>query len=109
MTGYPQRPLQVFAAGTCNQCLLMCVLPDMNPSPAASTAERTAVLGRHALNLPNLITGTRLLLAFGLFAMIALTSQWIPAERLAPITQECNELIAILTSIVKKTRDQGRA
>ncbi|TWW09408.1 hypothetical protein E3A20_14660, partial [Planctomyces bekefii] len=32
-----------------------------------------------------------------------------PAERLAPITQECNELIAILTSIVKKTRDQGRA
>ena len=36
-------------------------------------------------------------------------SEVLPAERLAPITQECNELIAILTSIVKKTRDQGRA
>ena len=28
----------------------------------------------------------------------------LKSEQLAPITQECNELIAILTSIVKKTR-----
>ena len=79
MTGYPPRPLQDSAAGTCNPCLSPSAFPDMNPSPAASSAEPPAVLGRHALNLPNLITGTRLLLAFGLFAMIALTSQWIPA------------------------------
>lgn len=79
MTGYPSRPLQDFAASTCNPCLPPSAFPDMNPSPAASSAEPPAVLGRHALNLPNLITGTRLLLAFGLFAMIALTSQWIPA------------------------------
>jgi len=51
----------------------------MSQTPAASSAHCPAVLGRHALNLPNLITLTRLLLAFGLFAMIALTSLWIPA------------------------------
>ncbi len=28
----------------------------------------------------------------------------LKSEQLSPITQECNELIAILTSIVKKTR-----
>lgn len=35
-------------------------------------------------------------------------SEVLPTERPAPITQACYELIAILTSIVKKTRDQGR-
>lgn len=28
----------------------------------------------------------------------------LPSERLCPITEECNELIAILTTIIKKTR-----
>ena len=54
----------------------------MTQSPAASSAERPAVLGRHALNLPNLITGTRLLLAVALFALIALSNQWIAAAAL---------------------------
>ena len=31
-------------------------------------------------------------------------TETLKSEQLAPITQECNELIAILTSIVKKTR-----
>ena len=33
----------------------------------------------------------------------------LKSEQLAPITQECNELIAILTSIVKKTRKPKNA
>jgi hypothetical protein len=32
-------------------------------------------------------------------------SSLIPADRLEPLTAECNELIAILTAIVKKTRE----
>lgn len=33
-------------------------------------------------------------------------TEMLKSEQLAPITQECNELIAILTSIVKKTANQ---
>ena len=32
----------------------------------------------------------------------------LPTERLEPLTIECNELIAILTAIVKKTRENTR-
>lgn len=32
----------------------------------------------------------------------------LPTERLAPITEECNEIIAILTSIIKQVRKTER-
>ncbi len=41
-----------------------------------------AVLGRHAFNLPNLITTSRLLLAFGLFAMISAGGMWLESAAL---------------------------
>jgi len=49
---------------------------------AANKNTRQAVLGRHALNLPNLITSTRLILAFGLFGLIAAGQNWIAAALL---------------------------
>lgn len=48
----------------------------------ASNTTRQAVLGRHALNLPNLITSTRLILAFALFGLIAAGQNWISAALL---------------------------
>ena len=41
-----------------------------------------AVLGPHALNLPNLITISRLLLAFGLFALISTGDYWLTSAAL---------------------------
>ncbi|MEI7700698.1 MAG: CDP-diacylglycerol--glycerol-3-phosphate 3-phosphatidyltransferase [Planctomycetia bacterium] len=51
------------------------------PATAQNT-NRQAVLGRHALNLPNLITSTRLILAFALFGLIAAGQNWISAALL---------------------------
>lgn len=49
----------------------------MSGSNTVSASRRQPVLGRHVLNLPNLITGTRLLLAFVLFALISVAEFWI--------------------------------
>ena len=54
----------------------------MTPPAASTTTKRQAVLGRHALNLPNLITSTRLVLAFGLFGLIAAGNTWVTSALL---------------------------
>lgn len=54
----------------------------MTGTNAATASRRQPVLGRHVLNLPNFITGTRLLLAFGLFALIAAGEFWITSALL---------------------------
>jgi CDP-diacylglycerol--glycerol-3-phosphate 3-phosphatidyltransferase len=59
------------------------LLPSRMTLPAtAQNTNRQAVLGRHALNLPNLITSTRLILAFALFGLIAAGQNWISAALL---------------------------
>ncbi len=61
----------------------MTLLPSRMTLPAtAQNTNRQAVLGRHALNLPNLITSTRLILAFALFGLIAAGQNWISAALL---------------------------
>ena len=52
-----------------------------NQAPAAAS-KRKAVLGRESLNMPNLVTGTRLLLSLLLFSMIASGGWWISAAAL---------------------------
>lgn len=54
----------------------------MTPPAASKNTNRQAVLGRHALNLPNLITSTRLVLAFGLFGLIAAGNNWVTSALL---------------------------
>ena len=54
----------------------------MTPPAASKNTTRQAVLGRHALNLPNLITSTRLVLAFGLFGLIAAGNNWVTSALL---------------------------
>ncbi len=49
-------------------------------SPADQKSQ--AVLGPHAFNLPNLITTSRLLLAFGLFAMVSVGGMWLESAAL---------------------------
>ncbi|MCA9008275.1 MAG: CDP-diacylglycerol--glycerol-3-phosphate 3-phosphatidyltransferase [Planctomycetaceae bacterium] len=52
-----------------------------NRTPAG-TGKRKAVIGRDSLNMPNLVTATRLLLSLVLFSMISAGGWWISAAAL---------------------------
>jgi len=49
---------------------------------SAGTLKRKAVIGRESLNMPNLVTATRLLLSLVLFSMISAGGWWISAAAL---------------------------
>jgi CDP-diacylglycerol--glycerol-3-phosphate 3-phosphatidyltransferase len=49
---------------------------------SAGTSKRKAVIGRESLNMPNLVTATRLLLSLVLFSMISAGGWWISAAAL---------------------------
>jgi CDP-diacylglycerol--glycerol-3-phosphate 3-phosphatidyltransferase len=55
---------------------------DISTRSPAVAVKRKAVLGRESLNMPNLVTGTRLLLSLLLFLMISTGGWWISSAAL---------------------------
>lgn len=82
--------------------------PDSIASKPLTAARKQPVLGRHALNLPNLITSVRLLLSFVLFAMIAVGGQWITAAALFVFAASTDALDGYLARRNKQITVLGR-
>ncbi len=78
-----------------------------NPSPAVA-ARRKAVLGRESLNMPNLVTGTRLLLSLLLFSMISAGGWWISAAALFVFAASTDALDGYLARRYKQITVLGR-
>ena len=78
-----------------------------NQAPAAAS-KRKAVLGRESLNMPNLVTGTRLLLSLLLFSMIASGDWWISAAALFVFAASTDALDGYLARRYKQITVLGR-
>ena len=78
-----------------------------NQAPAAAS-KRKAVLGRESLNMPNLVTGTRLLLSLLLFSMIASGGWWISAAALFVFAASTDALDGYLARRYKQITVLGR-
>ncbi len=71
-------------------------------------SRRGAVIGRESLNMPNLITGTRLLLSVVLFSMIARGGWWISAAALFVFAASTDALDGYLARRYKQITVLGR-
>ena len=76
-------------------------------TPVAA-AKRRAVLGRESLNIPNLVTGTRLLLSLVLFSMISAGGWWISAAALFVFAASTDALDGYLARRYKQITVLGR-
>ena len=81
---------------------------DISTQTAAGSAKRKAVLGRDSLNMPNLITGTRLLLSLVLFSMISAGDWWISAAALFVFAASTDALDGYLARRYKQITVLGR-
>jgi CDP-diacylglycerol--glycerol-3-phosphate 3-phosphatidyltransferase len=81
---------------------------DISKQPSAGTVKRKAVLGRDSLNMPNLITGTRLLLSLVLFSMISAGGWWISAAALFVFAASTDALDGYLARRYKQITVLGR-
>ncbi len=81
---------------------------DVSTPPSAGAAKRKAVLGRDSLNMPNLVTGTRLLLSLVLFAMISAGDWWISAAALFVFAASTDALDGYLARRYKQITVLGR-
>ena len=78
-------------------------------SPAVAViTKRQAVLGRESLNMPNLVTGTRLLLSLLLFSMISAGGWWISAAALFVFAASTDALDGYLARRYKQITVLGR-
>ena len=76
-----------------------------NPNPDSSQPAR---LGRESLNLPNLITGSRLILALVLFAMIDIGGYWIASAAMFVIAASTDWLDGYLARKYGQVTTLGR-
>ena len=81
---------------------------DISTPPSVGTAKRKAVLGRDSLNMPNLVTGTRLLLSLVLFSMISKGGWWISAAALFVFAASTDALDGYLARRYKQITVLGR-
>jgi CDP-diacylglycerol--glycerol-3-phosphate 3-phosphatidyltransferase len=77
-------------------------------SATAPAKRREAVLGRDSLNMPNLITTSRLLLSFVLFSLIAAGGWWILAAGLFVLAASTDALDGYLARRYKQVTVLGR-
>jgi CDP-diacylglycerol--glycerol-3-phosphate 3-phosphatidyltransferase len=75
---------------------------------AAQAQHRKALIGPESLNMPNLITGTRLLLSIVLFLMIASGGWWISAAALFVVAASTDALDGYLARRYKQITVLGR-
>lgn len=69
---------------------------------------RPAIIGRESMNMPNLITSTRLLLSVVLFSMIAAGGWWISAAALFVVAASTDALDGYLARRYKQITVLGR-
>jgi len=81
---------------------------DISIQTLAVAANRRAVLGRESLNMPNLVTGTRLLLSLVLFSMISTGGWWISAAALFVFAASTDALDGYLARRYKQITVLGR-
>ena len=81
---------------------------DISIQTLAVTEKRRAVLGRESLNMPNLVTGTRLLLSLVLFSMISAGGWWISAATLFVFAASTDALDGYLARRYKQITVLGR-
>ncbi len=81
---------------------------DISTQTPAVAAKRKAVLGRESLNMPNLVTGTRLLLSLVLFSMISAGDWWISAAALFVFAASTDALDGYLARRYKQITVLGR-
>lgn len=81
---------------------------DISTQTPAVAAKRKAVLGRESLNMPNLVTGTRLLLSLVLFSMISAGGWWISAAALFVFAASTDALDGYLARRYKQITVLGR-
>ena len=81
---------------------------EISHRPSARAAKRKAVLGRDSLNMPNLVTATRLLLSLVLFSMISAGGWWISAAVLFVFAASTDALDGYLARRYKQITVLGR-
>ncbi|MBC7967339.1 MAG: CDP-diacylglycerol--glycerol-3-phosphate 3-phosphatidyltransferase [Fuerstia sp.] len=81
---------------------------DISTQSSAVPVKRKAVLGRESLNMPNLVTGTRLLLSLVLFSMISAGGWWISAAALFVFAASTDALDGYLARRYKQITVLGR-
>lgn len=81
---------------------------EISHRPSARVAKRKAVLGRDSLNMPNLVTATRLLLSLVLFSMISAGGWWISAAVLFVFAASTDALDGYLARRYKQITVLGR-
>lgn len=81
---------------------------EISTQTPAVAAKRKAVLGRESLNMPNLVTGTRLLLSLVLFSMISAGDWWISAAALFVFAASTDALDGYLARRYKQITVLGR-
>ena len=81
---------------------------DISTLTTAVAVKRKAVLGRESLNMPNLVTGTRLLLSLLLFSMISAGGWWISAAALFVFAASTDALDGYLARRYKQITVLGR-
>lgn len=79
-----------------------------SPAQPEATPRPPAVIGRESLNMPNLITATRLMLSIVLFSMIAAGGWWITAAGLFVFAASTDALDGYLARRYKQITVLGR-
>ena len=86
-------------------------MPELNQqttSVAEPGRSRPAPIDRRSLNLPNLITGSRLILSFVLFGLIYQGTYWLPAAVLFVLAAATDALDGYLARKYKQVTTLGR-
>jgi CDP-diacylglycerol---glycerol-3-phosphate 3-phosphatidyltransferase len=78
------------------------------PSQSSSTPRQGSVIGRESLNLPNLVTATRLILSIVLFTMISAGGWWISSATLFVLAASTDALDGYLARRYKQITVLGR-
>ncbi len=78
------------------------------PSQTSSTARQGAVIGRESLNVPNLVTASRLVLSIVLFTMISAGGWWISSAALFVLAASTDALDGYLARRYKQITVLGR-
>ena len=81
---------------------------DSSTQSPAGAEKRKAILGRESLNIPNLVTGIRLLLSLVLFSMISAGDCWISAAALFVFAASTDALDGYLARRYKQITVLGR-
>ena len=81
---------------------------DSTTQTPAAAVKRKPVIGRESLNMPNLITGTRLLLSLVLFSLISAGGWWISAAALFVFAASTDALDGYIARRYKQITVLGR-